>query len=151
MEKDFMSLCNERGYTVVDLSYHHNFSDEAAASLRRDFSPSAMSVRVSPDLLIQKQINGSWKGSFVELKTGNSKVIQMEAFQLLQNKIQSKYLDSKCLYVYRGMVSGGEMIACYADRIRVSKLVIPKATKNGYIKPILEREFSVPTEERGYI
>lgn len=151
MEKDFIILCKEKGYEVIDLSYHHNYNDEAAGALRRDFSPASMSIRVSPDMLIQKPVDGFYKSSFVELKTGNSSVMQMEAFQLLQNKVLEKTLKSPCLYVYRGKLSKDKMIACYAKDIRVSKLVIPNAQKNRYIQPILQNSFEVPLEKREYI
>jgi len=151
MEKDFTSLCKEKGYDVIDLSYHHNYSDEAAEALRRDFSPASMSVRVSPDMLIQKSRDGLYKSSFVELKTGNSSVMQMEAFQLLQNKVLQKTIKTPCLYVYRGKLSDDEMIACYAEDIRVSQLVIPNALKNKFLRPILLRSFEVPLKEREYI
>lgn len=151
MEKEFTDLCSKYGYEVIDLSYHHNYSDEKAEVLRRDFSPASLSVRLSPDMMIQKSSDGLYKSSFVELKTGNSRNIQMEAFQLLQNKTLEKTLRTPCIYVYRGKVSNGEMIACFSGNIRVTKLVIPNAPKNKYIKPILIHNFQVPTEERGYI
>lgn len=137
---------------MIDLSYHHNCDDGTAASLRKDFSPASLSVRVSPDMLIQRNEGGLYKSCFVELKTGNTKnLIQMEAFQLLQNKVLEKNLKTPCLYVYRGKVSENEMIACYAEDIRVSRLVIPNALKNKFIRPILEQSFAVPLEEREYI
>lgn len=151
MEKDFLMFCNQKGFEVADLSYHHNFDDGTAETLRRDFSPSSLSVRTKPDLLIQKSCDGKYKSIFVELKTGNSRNVQMEAFQLLQNKIIERGIKAYCLYVYRGKLSGGKMLACYSDKIRVSKLVIPKAPKNNFIRPILENSFQVPVEERDYI
>lgn len=151
MEKEFALLCKEKGYEVIDLSYHHNYSDETAEALRRDYSPASLSVRVSPDLLIQKESGGLYKSSFVELKTGNSSVMQAEAFQLLQNKVLEKNLKTPCLYIYRGKLSNGKMIACNAEDIRVSKLVIPNASKNKFLRPILLRSFEVPLQERDYI
>ena len=114
MEREFANLCKRRGYEIIDLSYHHNFKDDVANQLRRDFSPVSLAVRVSPDMMVQKEENGMYRTIFVELKTGNSKTMQMEAFQLLQNKILEKNLKAPCLYVYRGRSSDGKIIACFA-------------------------------------
>lgn len=151
MEKEFSEYCKGKGYEVIDLSYHHNCDDETAGALRKDFSPASLAVRVSPDMLIQKSVGGVYKSSFVELKTGNSKVMQMEAYQLLHNKVMEKNLKTPCIYIYRGKVSDYNMIACLSKNIRVSKLVIPNADKNRLIRPILENAFEVPLEEREYI
>ena len=120
--------------------------------LRRDYSPASLSYRVSPDMLIQKQRDGLYKSSYVELKTGNKKTaVQMEAYQLLYNKVMEKNLRTPCIYVYKGTMSNGKMVACYSSEIRVSKLVIPNAQKNKLIRPILLRNYEVPLEERGCI
>ena len=130
-EKDFGKYCDERGYALIDTSYHHNFGDETAAKLRRDSSPASLSIRLAPDLMVQKLKDPTFNSFFVELKTGNTKkVIQCEAYQLLRNKVCEKYLRTPCLYIYRGGLSKNEMIACHANCIRVSKLILPKATKN---------------------
>lgn len=145
-EKDFERFCEERGYELVDLSYHHNFKDENASKLRRDFSPASLSIRLNPDLLVQKKHTNSF---FVELKTGNCKnVIQVEAYQLLQNKVKEKYLKTTCLYIYRGELSNNKMIACPAQKIRASKLVIPTTEKNHQVRPILENFYEIPMEEK---
>ena len=152
MESEFTQICKEKGYDVIDLSYHINFEEGKANMLRRDFSPASVSFRVSPDMLIQKMRDGVFKSAYVELKTGNRKgAIQMEAFQLLHNKVLEKNLRTPCIYVYKGTASGGKMMACYSSEIRVSKLVIPNAQKNNLIRPILLRNYEVPLEERGYI
>lgn len=131
MEQDFQQLCNKTGYTIIDLSYHHNADGKTANELRRDSSPVSLSVRLTPDMMIQRKNKDRYDSSYVELKTGNNKrVIQMEAYQLLQNKVLEKYAKASCLYVYRGALSNNEMIACHANKVRVSKLVIPKMAKN---------------------
>lgn len=130
-EKDFSQYCRERGYELLDLSYHHNYGDSIASSLRRDHSPASLSIRLSPDLMVQKLKEPAFNSFFVELKTGNTKkVIQCEAYQLLRNKVCEKYLRTPCIYIYRGGLSKNEMIACHANNVRVSKLILPKATKN---------------------
>ena len=30
MEKEFSAICKRRGYEIIDLSYHHNYSDAVA-------------------------------------------------------------------------------------------------------------------------
>ena len=131
MEKEFEALCKSKGLELVDLSYHHNFGDKPAEMLRRDFSPSSLAVRLSPDLLVQKKKDPSYHSFFAELKTGSKKdCIQAEAYQLLQNKVRERYMGTPCLYVYTGASTDYKMVACWSGDIRVRKLVIPDAEKN---------------------
>ena len=54
-EHEFESLCKDKGYVVVDLSYHHNYKEEVMRELRKDFSPTSLSVRLAPDMMISKE------------------------------------------------------------------------------------------------
>ena len=82
LENAFTSICEKMGYKVVDLSYHHNYQTKVIYALRKDSSPTSLSVRLSPDMMVSKDGNTF----FVELKTGNSDdIIRVEAYQLMCN------------------------------------------------------------------
>ena len=138
-------MCEERGYKVVDLSYHHQYDSLTKGQLRSDFSPASLSVRLSPDILISKNN----KSVFYELKTGTSEeVIKMEAYQLMLNQIRENHFGTECVYVYRGALTHGDIIACRAKDIIPSLLIIPNDEKNRYIEPILENYFQCDIQKR---
>lgn len=127
-EKDFTELCKQKGYSVIDLSYHHNYDLSTANRLRRDSSPACLSVRVSPDILVLRKNKES---QYYELKTGNAKnVIHLEAYQLMCNQVRETGMRTPCIYVYRDALSDYKMIACHAKDIRVERLIIPNCSKN---------------------
>jgi len=73
-----------------------------------------------------------------ELKTGKNKdVLRVEAYQLMVNQVGEKLLHVPCLYVYRGKISDGEMVACYSKDIKVNTLVIPDRKSNQFIEDAL--------------
>lgn len=126
-EKDFRTLCKEKGYKVIDISYHHNFPNSTLTNLRIDFSPVSLSIRLCPDLIVSKR--GDTK--FYELKTGRARdIIRLEAYQLMLNQIREIHFYAPCIYVYRGAFSSGHMIACHAKDIIPEVLVVPDVEKN---------------------
>ncbi len=134
LERDFTDICNKSGYKVIDISYHHNYPPQVTNSLRINSSPVALSIRLSPDLIISKDSDTI----FCELKTGYSNdIMRMEAYQLMLNQIRETSFCTPCLYVYRGAISNNELICCNAKDIVPSVLYIPDVKKNEKIKPIL--------------
>lgn len=145
LEKDFSLMCEEHGYKVVDLSYHHQYDSSTKGKLRGDFSPASLSVRLSPDILVQKENTST----FYELKTGNSEdIIKVEAYQLMLNQIRENCFCTECIYVYRGVLTNGDIIACHAKDIVPSALIIPNDEKNRYIEPILEKYFQCEKQKK---
>lgn len=141
-EHEFESLCKDKGYVVVDLSYHHNYKEEVMRELRKDSSPTSLSVRLAPDMMISKE----GKTIFCELKTGRSKdIMRVEAYQLMCNIIKERFLFTPCLYIYRGGFSDNRVIACYSSNIICNELVIPDKEKNKQIEPIIKQFFNCPT------
>ena len=134
LEKEFTSICNDKGYKVIDISYHHNYPEGTMNILRNNISPTSLSIRLSPDLIISKGDDTL----FCELKTGYSTdIMRMEAYQLMLNQIRETQFCTPCLYVYKGAISNNELIACNAKDIIPSVLYIPDVKKNEKIKPIL--------------
>ena len=139
LEKDFKKLCEERGYSITDISYHHNFQKESIYSLQNNPSPVSLSIRLTPDLIVSK--DGDTK--FYELKTGRAKdIMRLEAYQLMCNQIREIYFHAPCIYVYSGAFSNGQIIACHAKDIRPETLIIPDVEKNRQIKPIIENFYT---------
>lgn len=103
-EKDFERLCKDRGYTITDISYHHNYLQESMNKLRNNPSPVSLSIRLMPDLIVSKGNDTK----FYELKTGRAKdIMRMEAYQLMCNQIREIHFHTPCIYVYRGAFSNG--------------------------------------------
>ena len=103
-EIDFKRLCEEHGYKVIDISYHHNFQEETMKYLRNNSSPVSLSVRLSPDLIVSKGNDTK----FYELKTSLSKdIMRMEAYQLMLNQIREVHFKTPCIYAYKGRLSNG--------------------------------------------
>ena len=114
LEEDFKKLCKEKGYEVIDISYHHNCEEDIMWKLRNNISPVSLSVRLSPDLIVYKDNDSK----FYELKTGNaSDIIRMEAYQLMLNQIREVHFKTPCVYVYRGKFSNNKMVACHCTDI----------------------------------
>lgn len=65
-EENFKKICEEKGYKLTDISYHHNYKDETMGDLRINTSPVSLSIRLVPDFIVSK--DGDTK--FYELKTG---------------------------------------------------------------------------------
>lgn len=138
LEKDFENLCKERGYTITDISYHHNYLQESMNNLRNNPSPVSLSIRLMPDLIVSKGNDTK----FYELKTGRAKdIMRMEAYQLMCNQIREIHFHTPCIYVYRGAFSNGQTIACHSKDIVPQTLIIPDVKKNEQIKPIIEEYF----------
>lgn len=85
LETSFVRLCEDRGYDVVDLSYHHNYPESSCDILRKCDTPASLSVRLTPDLFVTKDGGGA----LYELKTGNRQdKVYLEAYQLMMNQIK---------------------------------------------------------------
>jgi len=137
-ENDFKRLCEDKGYNVIDISYHHNCEQSTMWKLRNNISPVSLSIRLSPDLIVYKGNDSK----FYELKTGNAKdIMRMEAYQLMLNQIRETHFKTPCIYVYRGKFSNYKMIACHSTDIVPQTLVIPDLKKNSQIKLILSDYF----------
>lgn len=145
LEKDFENLCREKGYTITDISYHHNFPQETIRDLKNNPSPVSLSIRLTPDLIVSKDDDTK----FYELKTGNFEdVIKVEAYQLMLNQIRENCFCTECIYVYRGTLTNGDIIACHAKDIVPSALIVPYNDKNKYIEPILEGYFQCKKQRK---
>ena len=102
-------------------------------------------MRLSPDILIVKD----GKSILCELKTG-SKTDQLfvEAYQLMINQVAETCLNVPCIYVYRGDISHGNMVACHAVDICITELVIPNRKSNEIIENELMEHFAFPEPTR---
>ena len=145
LEHDFTELCMRHGYKVADLSYHHNLPHHTANILRSSQTPASLYVRLSPDMLIVKDGNST----LCELKTGSrSDQLYVEAYQLMINQVAETQLNVPCLYIYRGDISEGNIVACHAKDICIKELVIPNRKSNEIIQDELMEHFCYPEPTR---
>ena len=72
----------------------------------------------------------------------------VEAYQLMINQIAETLLNAPCIYVYRGDISNGNMVACHAKDIKSNTLVIPNRKYNEIIEDDLMEHFQCPEPVR---
>ena len=145
LERAFTQLCEDRGYEVVDVSYHHNFPEDSCDMLRKCDAPASLSIRLNPDLLVIKD----GQATLYELKTGNrDDKVYLEAYQLMINQIRQTCLNVPCIYVYRGVITDWNMVACPVADIKINSLVIPTRKSNSELKYMLEHHFQCESKER---
>ena len=142
-EKDVRLVFESQGFSCIDTSYHHLHSKDDYDVIRRCNDTTALAYRTASDFIA---CLGKNTALYAELKVGTSQhFCYIEAFPLALHVLQS-YLGIRCLYIYAGRITDGELVACFAEDILPNKLVIPQ--RNSKITPYLLQSFTCSVEYR---
>lgn len=125
----------DRGYTCIDIAYHHNINTGDYYALSRCYSPTALAYRTMADFVAVKQ----QESFYVEVKVSTSPTsCFIEAYPLALHKMESS-LGIKCYYIYAGEITHGRMVACAVEDIHPVELVI--TSRGGEIGKYLIKAF----------
>ena len=137
VENKIKTYLKERGFILIDNSYHHNLKAEEEVVLKSCNNLTAFQYRTEPDYLV---VNDNIC-FYLEIKSGEVKnnEICIEAYPFICSKMKQEYLDTDILYA---IYDKGALKIKSLKHIKIpDRVIIPKVSKNKLIEPLLKANF----------
>lgn len=137
VENKIKIYLKDRGFVLIDNSYHHNLEAEQENALKSCNSLTAFQYRTEPDYLVI----GNDTCFYLEIKSGEVKdnEICIEAYPFICSKMKQEYLDTDIFYA---VYTNGILKIKSLKYVKIpEKVIIPKVNKNKKLVPLLKANF----------